>query len=79
MNKAYANVGTSTCIRGIDNALQAFEVFGDPETGKLVDAISDGFYGNKPDVIGAINDSLGINEVKPGSVAGNISPEQFPA
>jgi hypothetical protein len=49
------------------------------ETGALGDAISDGFFGNEPNLINTnTNDDLGPEEVAPGSSAGNVVPSLSP-
>ena len=51
----------------------------DVESGKLGDAISDGFFGNEPNLLNTnTDDDLGPNEVAPGSQAGNVAPSLSP-
>ena len=51
----------------------------DTESGKLGDAISDGFFGNEPNLLNTdTNDDLGPSEVAPGSSAGSVAPSLSP-
>ena len=47
--------------------------------GTVGDAISDGVYGNEPNMLNTnTNDDLGPNQVAPGTKAGNVAPSLSP-
>ena len=46
--------------------------------GTVGDAISDGFYGNEPNIVDPYVPDAGPNELPPGSVAGRVVPSQSP-
>ena len=75
---ASAGTGTGACVQAGQAAfIVALDSPNDTEGGSLGDAVSDGFFGNEPNLPNS-NDDLGPEEVDPGTQAGNVSPTLSP-
>ena len=80
---ALAAPGTGACVQANQDLFVAVMDAGSPgdtESGNLGNAISDGFFGNEPNLPNSDND-MGPEEhnaVDPGSVAGDVSPSLSP-
>jgi hypothetical protein len=70
---AYAGPGTGDCVKAVKAFIDAgFDSPFDTDSNHG-DAISDGFFGNEPNLLNTnTNDDLGPNEVEPGSSAGEV-------
>ena len=70
---AYAGPGTGTCVQTVKAFIDATLDSPFDTDSSHGDAISDGFFGNEPNLLNTnTNDDLGPNEVDPGSSAGFV-------
>lgn len=75
---AVAAPDTGACVQGKHaDAIALWDSPNDTEGGRLGDAISDGFFGNEPNLPNS-SDDYGPEEVVPGSGAGSVVPSQSP-
>jgi len=74
---AFADPGTGDCVKTVKAIIDAGLDSPNDTDSNHGDAISDGFFGNEPNLPDSDLD-LGPNEVDPGSGAGSVVPSQSP-